>query len=85
MPVSKIVTLWLRGGGLKDDKGYIDNGQKDNDDKNNDDTNDGDNNNNQNPSQGVSFSSTVGCQNTSDRSHYHHHNYCNNFRSNSYN
>eukprot|EP00957_Ditylum_brightwellii_P126917 9675414-Ditylum_brightwellii.AAC.1 len=29
------VTGHLRGGGLKDDRDYIDNGQKDNDDKNN--------------------------------------------------
>eukprot|EP00957_Ditylum_brightwellii_P091884 6996070-Ditylum_brightwellii.AAC.1 len=31
MPVSNNVTLWLRGAGLKDDHGSIDNGQKDND------------------------------------------------------
>eukprot|EP00957_Ditylum_brightwellii_P055647 4216331-Ditylum_brightwellii.AAC.1 len=53
MPVSKNVILWLRGGGLKDDKDCIDNGQKDNNDKNNgDNTKDGDNKNNQSPSQG---------------------------------
>eukprot|EP00957_Ditylum_brightwellii_P034016 2576165-Ditylum_brightwellii.AAC.1 len=28
MPVSKNATLWLRGGGLKDDSNSIDNGQK---------------------------------------------------------
>eukprot|EP00957_Ditylum_brightwellii_P163832 12472190-Ditylum_brightwellii.AAC.1 len=33
MPVSKNVFLWLRGGGLKDDRDSIDNDQKDNDDK----------------------------------------------------
>eukprot|EP00957_Ditylum_brightwellii_P073826 5610056-Ditylum_brightwellii.AAC.1 len=37
MPISKNVTLWLRGGGLKDDHGSIDNDLKDNDDKNNGD------------------------------------------------
>eukprot|EP00957_Ditylum_brightwellii_P057769 4380628-Ditylum_brightwellii.AAC.1 len=86
MPVSKILTLLLRGGGLNNDKECIDNGQKDNDDKNNgDDTKDGDNNNNQCPSQGASFSSTLGSQNTSNRSHNHHHNYSNNFSSINYN
>jgi hypothetical protein len=33
MPISNNVILWLRGGGLKDDRGSIDNGQKDNDEK----------------------------------------------------
>eukprot|EP00957_Ditylum_brightwellii_P189634 14435208-Ditylum_brightwellii.AAC.1 len=46
MPASNNVTLWLRVGGLKDDRDSIDNGQKDNDDKNNGDTN------NQSTSQG---------------------------------
>eukprot|EP00957_Ditylum_brightwellii_P068928 5231963-Ditylum_brightwellii.AAC.1 len=62
MPVSKNVTLQLRGGGLKDDSDYIDNGQNDNDENNNGDAN------NQSRSQGVSFSSTVASQNTSNRS-----------------
>eukprot|EP00957_Ditylum_brightwellii_P103211 7866726-Ditylum_brightwellii.AAC.1 len=33
MPVSNNVILWLRGGGLKDDRDSIDNGQKDDDGK----------------------------------------------------
>eukprot|EP00957_Ditylum_brightwellii_P063642 4830718-Ditylum_brightwellii.AAC.1 len=35
MPVSKNSILWLRGGGLKDDKDFIDNDQKDNAGNNN--------------------------------------------------
>eukprot|EP00957_Ditylum_brightwellii_P152495 11607527-Ditylum_brightwellii.AAC.1 len=77
MPVSKNVILQLRGGGdLKDDQEAINNDQKDNDDKHNGDTN------NQSPSQGVSFSSTAGNKNTSNRSHNHHNNYHNNLSSN---
>eukprot|EP00957_Ditylum_brightwellii_P022769 1717580-Ditylum_brightwellii.AAC.1 len=84
-PVSKKLILWLRGGGLKDDKDCIDNGKKDNDVKNNgDDIKYGDNSNNQSPSQGVSFSSTSSSHNASDRSNDHHHNYFNNFNSNNY-
>ena len=33
MPVSKNVILWLKGGGLKDDRDPTDNGPKDNDEK----------------------------------------------------
>eukprot|EP00957_Ditylum_brightwellii_P085530 6505629-Ditylum_brightwellii.AAC.2 len=66
----------VRSGSLKDDRKSIDNDQKDNDDKNNGDKN------NESPSQGVSFSSGAGGQNTSNRSHNHHYNYCSNLSSN---
>eukprot|EP00957_Ditylum_brightwellii_P188396 14342241-Ditylum_brightwellii.AAC.1 len=76
MLVSKHLILWLRGGGLKDDRKSYENDQKDNDDKKNGEMN------NQRVSKGVSFSSTAGSQNTLSRSHNHHHNYHNNLSSN---
>eukprot|EP00957_Ditylum_brightwellii_P107224 8181946-Ditylum_brightwellii.AAC.1 len=76
MPVSKRLILWLKGGGLKDDRKSTYNDQKDNDDKNNGEIH------NQSTNQGVSFSSIAGSQNTSNRSHNLHHNYRNNSSSN---